>query len=67
MPARICRLLRLAEADRYGEREEFWLQANLLLSQAQLREMAAAFERELYAVAADGSLPLANAALRWEP
>lgn len=50
-----ARLRRLAEADRHGAREALWLHADLLLSQAQLREMVAAFERELDAAAAAGS------------
>lgn len=50
-----ARLRRLAEADHYGAREALWLQADLLLSQAQLREMVAAFERELDAAAASDS------------
>ena len=68
------RLRRLAEADRYGARDALWLQADLLLSQAQLREMVSAFERELDAAAgspaagehrpAFGALTLLSHALR---
>lgn len=50
-----ARLRRLAEADRLGAREALWLQADLLLSQAQLREMVTAFECELDAAAVSGS------------
>ncbi|KPF60040.1 hypothetical protein D621_02870 [beta proteobacterium AAP51] len=50
-----ARLRRLAEADKFGAREALWLQADLLLSQVQLRDLVAALERELDAAAAAGS------------
>lgn len=54
-----ARLRRLAEADKFGAREALWLQADLLLSQVQLRDLVAALERELDAAAAVGS-PIAG-------
>ncbi|RVT51308.1 DUF6880 family protein [Rubrivivax albus] len=51
-----ARLRRLAEADKYGAREALWLQADLLLSPAQLRDLVAALERELDATAAGSTI-----------
>lgn len=68
--AKPARLRRLLDADRCGACENLWPQADLLPLQAQLREMVAAFERELansMPPPRPGRLPLAITARRLEP